>query len=191
MRSDPGHGPRAVTTETLPVATAAEEPLPSPAFDDIFRTEAAYVSRTLRYLGVNEADIEDASQEVFVVVHRRLKEFMGGSTRAWVRQICVLVANNHRRSRRRRLEDPAIDTHEAESPAMQPEEVDRRRLRERLLALLDELPPDQRATFVLFEIEQLTMAETAEALGCPLQTAYSRLHAARAKIRAALEGCQP
>ncbi len=177
-------------TDALSLAAATDERLQTPGFDDIFRAEAAYVSRTVRYLGVNDADVEDATQEVFVVVHRRLNDFQGGSPRAWVRQICVLVANNHRRSRRRRLEDPS-DVHEAASPAVQHDDMERRRLRERLLALLDELPPDQRATFVLFEIEQLTMAETAEALGCPLQTAYSRLHAARAKMRTSMGGREP
>lgn len=191
MPVDPGHEPGAVTTVALPIASAPhEEALPLPGFDEIFRAEAAYASRTVRYLGVHDGDVEDATQEVFVVVHRRLKEFQGGSPRAWVRQICVHVASNHRRSRRRRLEDP-IDAHDVTAPAAQLEDMERRRLREKLLALLDELPPDQRSTFVLFEIEQLTMVETAEALGCPLQTAYSRLHAARAKIRAAMGVREP
>jgi RNA polymerase sigma-70 factor (ECF subfamily) len=53
------------------------------------------------------------------------------------------------------------------------------KLLDRALAELDE---DKRAVFVLYEIEQLTMAEVAEAIGCPLQTAYSRLHAARRQV---------
>jgi RNA polymerase sigma-70 factor (ECF subfamily) len=48
------------------------------------------------------------------------------------------------------------------------------------------LPEEQRAAIVLYEIDQLSMGETAEALGCPLQTAYSRLYAARSKVQAAL-----
>jgi RNA polymerase sigma-70 factor (ECF subfamily) len=57
-------------------------------------------------------------------------------------------------------------------------------MRDRLLVLLDALTEDQRAVFVLYEIEQLTMNEIASAVGCPLQTAYSRLHAARARLEA-------
>jgi RNA polymerase sigma-70 factor (ECF subfamily) len=62
--------------------------------------------------------------------------------------------------------------------------------------ILDQLDDAKRAVFVLYEIEQLTMAEVAAAMGCPLQTAYSRLHAARAEVRAAvarlrLEGGAP
>jgi RNA polymerase sigma-70 factor (ECF subfamily) len=56
--------------------------------------------------------------------------------------------------------------------------------------LLDVLPEQQRAVFVLFEIEQLTMQETVQALGCPVQTAYSRLYAARAKVQAAMKGAE-
>jgi len=39
--------------------------------------------------------------------------------------------------------------------------------------------------FVLFELEEVAMAEVAEIVGCPLQTAYSRLHAARAEVATA------
>jgi RNA polymerase sigma factor (sigma-70 family) len=59
-------------------------------------------------------------------------------------------------------------------------------LRSRLLVLLDGLPDDQRSVFVLYEIEQLSMAEVASALSCPVQTAYSRLHAARERLAKAL-----
>ena len=55
---------------------------------------------------------------------------------------------------------------------------------------LDTLDDDKRATFVLYEIEELSMAEVAEALGCPLQTAYSRLHAARKIVEAAVQNAQ-
>ncbi len=44
---------------------------------------------------------------------------------------------------------------------------------------LDQLDDDKRAVFVLFELEQMPMVDVAEAAGCPLQTAYSRLYAAR------------
>jgi RNA polymerase sigma-70 factor, ECF subfamily len=51
--------------------------------------------------------------------------------------------------------------------------------------VLDTLDDDKRATFVLFEIEQVPMKEIAAAMGCPLQTAYARLHAARQHVDAA------
>jgi RNA polymerase sigma-70 factor, ECF subfamily len=157
-----------------------------PTFEEIFRAEAAYVGRTLRFLGVKDMHVEDACQEVFVVVYRRLSSFDGGSLRAWVRQICVGVAQNHRRGLRRRPEEITAEPPAAAAEAEQEGAVERRRLRERLRAILDGLPEEQREAFVLYEIEELTMAEVAAALECPLQTAYSRLHAARSKIQAAV-----
>jgi RNA polymerase sigma-70 factor (ECF subfamily) len=162
-----------------------------PTFERIFRDEAAYVGRTLRYLGVRDPHLEDACQEVFVVVHRQLGQVRGYSARAWVRQICVLVANNHRRSLRRRREDAVAEPPEVVAPAPQQGEVERSQALRRLHDALDALGDDQRSVFVLYEIEQLTMAEIAEAVGCPLQTAYSRLYAARAKVQAAMKDMAP
>ena len=58
----------------------------------------------------------------------------------------------------------------------------RRRALTALHAALDRLDEDKRAVFVLFEIEQLSMREVADAVGCPVQTAYARLYAARALV---------
>jgi len=60
--------------------------------------------------------------------------------------------------------------------------------RSALQALLDELDDDKRAVLVLYELEGLTMKEVAATVGCPLQTAYSRLHAARDRLTALVEG---
>jgi RNA polymerase sigma-70 factor (ECF subfamily) len=161
------------------------------SFGRVFEEEAAYVGRTLRYLGVSDPSLEDACQEVFVVVHRRLADFRGGSVRAWVRQVCVLVANNHRRTVRRRREVPSAEPTDTPMPASQEIEVETRQVRQRLLSALDTLPEDQRAVFVLFEIEGLSMSEVAEASDCPLQTAYARLYAARDRLRAQMKGFEP
>jgi RNA polymerase sigma-70 factor (ECF subfamily) len=67
------------------------------------------------------------------------------------------------------------------------EELATHEARKVLDRILDELDDDKRAVFVLYEIEELTMAEVAEAIGCPLQTAYSRLHAARKLVAAGIE----
>lgn len=158
-----------------------------PAFDSLFSEHLKYVGRTLRFLGVAEADLEDACQEVFLVVHRRLPEFdHEGSMRGWIRQICLHVARNERRRSRRRREDAAEDAAEISTDPTQHQKVELAELRKRLLVLLDGLSEDQRTVFVLYEIEELTMAEIASIVGCPLQTAYSRLHAARERIAASL-----
>ncbi len=165
-----------------PAIAAAERPEPL-SFDAVFRQYAPYVGRTLCWLGVPRASVEDVAQEVFIVVHRRLHEVDAGSLRAWVRQICVHAAQNERRKIRRRRES-GEEPPEMTTPAPQHGSVEVREMRERLLAMLEQLTDEQRAVFVLYEIEQLGMTEVASAVGCPLQTAYSRLHAARARISA-------
>jgi len=154
----------------------------------VFNDHARYVWRALRLLGIPEADVEDLCQEVFVVVQRKLGEFEGRSElRTWLYGICLRVAADHRRRAHVRNERPHPDPTEglAASPGMRPDA--RAEARSALHALLDELDEDKRVVLVLYELEGLTMKEIAAAVGCPLQTAYSRLHAARDRITALVE----
>ncbi len=149
----------------------------------IFDEHARYVWRTLRHLGVADADLEDVCQEVFVTVHRKLPEFEGRSKlRTWLYGICLRVASDYRRRayvrRERAVPDPLQGA--AEPRGNQPDV--RAELRGTLAQLLDSLDDDKRAVLVLYEIEGLSMKEVAEVVDCPLQTAYSRLHAARRRI---------
>lgn len=156
------------------------------SFDEVFRQNAPFVWRTLRRLGVREADVDDVCQEVFVVVHRKLADFEGRSSlRTWIYGICIRTASAHRRLARHR-EVPTEVPPEIEAAGTPHESLARRRALEALDRALAELDDDKRAVFVLYEIEELGMAEVAEIVGCPLQTAYSRLHAARDKVQAAL-----
>jgi RNA polymerase sigma-70 factor (ECF subfamily) len=157
-------------------------------FEAIFRDYAPFVWRTLRRLGVADADADDVCQEVFVVVHRRLADFEGRSTvRTWIYGICVRTAGDYRKRAHRRHEVAAADPAEGQASTRTPHEaLAHKRELERLDRALDTLDDDKRAVFVLYEIEGLAMPEIAEALGCPLQTAYSRLHAARERVMAAL-----
>ena len=152
----------------------------------IFDEHARYVIRTLRHLGVAESDVDDVAQEVFVTVHRKLAEFEGRSKlRTWLYAICLRIASDHRRRayvvRERATDSPPVDT--GERTGQEPDtNLESRRFVQELLAELDE---DKRAVLVLYEIEGLTMREVAEVVGCPLQTAYSRLHAARELLQVA------
>jgi len=149
----------------------------------VFDEHSRYVWRALRHLGIAEADVEDLCQEVFVVVHRKLGEFEGRSElRTWLYGICLRVAADHRRRAHVRHERAHPDPTEgiAASPGLRPDA--RSEARSTLHFLLDQLDDDKRAVLVLYELEGLTMKEVAAAVGCPLQTAYSRLHAARDRI---------
>jgi len=151
---------------------------------EVFDAHAAWVLRVLGHLGVLDADVPDASQEVFLVVHRKLAGFEGRSSlRTWLYGICVRVAAARRRAGRRRAEPALLSP--PETPPSPQDALERRRDTERLRAILASLDGEKREVFVLFEIEGLTMKEVTEAIGCPLQTGYTRLHAARAEVLAA------
>jgi RNA polymerase sigma-70 factor (ECF subfamily) len=134
-------------------------------------------------LGVPEADVEDACQDVFLVVHRRLQDFRGDcAIKTWIYGICVRVASEHRRRAHVVHEVSEAEPAEMAQPAPQLEQVAHRESLERLAHILDQLDDEKRAVFVLYEIEELTMTDVAKAVGCPLQTAYSRLHSARRSV---------
>ena len=152
----------------------------------VFREHAAYAWRVLRRLGVQESDAEDVCQEVFLIVHKRLGSFEGRSSlRTWVFGICVRAASDYRKRSFRRKETVTESPPEAVSASDPHDETAGRQARALLDQILGELDDDKRAVFVLYEIEELSMSEVAAAIGCPLQTAYSRLHAARAIVEKA------
>jgi RNA polymerase sigma-70 factor (ECF subfamily) len=173
---------------SIPAVDGHSPAAPSPTFREIFDTHAGFVWRALLGLGVSEADVPDASQQVFVVLHGKLDQLDPDcALRTFVYGVCLRVASDWRRRahvRREILvaEPPEIST----APAQESSAVNRQALG-LLQRELDRLDPAQREVFVLYELEDLEMAEVARAVGCPLQTAYSRLHAARRAIATALD----
>lgn len=148
---------------------------------EAFEQHGAFVCRSLRYLGVPEADLDDLLQEVFLVVSKRLSDYEEkGRARAWLYSICTRVVSSHRRTLRRRREAGPVE--EAAEPAPQLERVQDREALELGWKLLQELPEAQREVFLLYEVEDMPMSEIAQALSCPLQTVYSRLYKARERI---------
>jgi len=153
-------------------------------FRQIFEDHAAAVGRILRAMGVAEADVMDAAQEVFLVVNRRYGEFEGrSSVSTWIRQICIRVALSSRRSRRRRREDVLAEPPEESVAADQHSRIEGAEERRLLGWLLDSLDVGQREVIVLHDIEHLPMREVADIVGVPLQTAYSRRKSALANMR--------
>jgi RNA polymerase sigma-70 factor (ECF subfamily) len=172
MLQAPGRGPDAVA---------------APSFPALYREHVRFVWRAVRSLGVPAHRVEDAVQDVFVVVHRRLGEYDGRApVRAWLFEIARRVAHDHRRSaRRKETHEPlgeGMDESIAPGPARIAEVSEELRLVEAILAELDE---DRRVVFVLAEIEQMTAPQIAETLGIPLNTVYSRLRRARETFHAA------
>ncbi len=142
------------------------------------------VWRSLRRLGVSECDADDASQQVFMVAHRRLADIAPESEQSFLLQTALRVAAQFRRSRRRRREDDDKDLPVLADTAASPEELaDRRRARAMLDRALEAMPMDLRKVFVLFDLEELTTAEVASVLHVPKGTVASRLRRAREVFR--------
>jgi RNA polymerase sigma-70 factor (ECF subfamily) len=159
-----------------------------PSFAEVYRDHAGFVWRVLRRLGVRRADVEDVCQDVFLIVHRKLPEFaQRSSIRTWLYGIAVRSASDYRRRAHFKREAPDAEIGDAPIDAPQPKSVADRQGRAVLDEILELLDEPKRAVFVLYELEELAMADVAEAVGCPLQTAYSRLHAARAEFEAAVK----
>jgi RNA polymerase sigma-70 factor (ECF subfamily) len=173
---------------TSPVlARACEANARSQQLANLFAQHAAFVWRSLRRMGVAAADLEDATQEVFVVVHKRLEEYEErASIRSWLYAICLRVSSRQRRTTSRRREQVVAEPPELSVEPGQLADVEQRESLRLGQSLLAALPEKQRTVFVLYEVEHMTVAEIAEALGCPLQTAYARLHKARERVRAEL-----
>lgn len=158
----------------------------SQSFADLFREHAPHAGRALRNLGVSEPDVPDALQETFLVVHRKLSEFRGDSSvRTWIYGICLRVAAAHRRRPHRRREVGLDEADDRATDRTPHDDAEQRQALTRLDEVLDGLDDDKRAAFVLYEIEELTLAEIAEAVGAPLPTVYSRLKAARKAVEEA------
>lgn len=136
--------------------------------------------RFLRRLGIAEADVDDAVQEVVLVLARKLDQVAPGSERSFVLSTAFRVASGFRRSWKRRREVDDSELAALQSPDLDPEELaEKQRLRLVLQAVLDDLPIDLRAVFVLYELEELTMAEIATTLELPAGTVASRLRRSR------------
>jgi RNA polymerase sigma-70 factor (ECF subfamily) len=149
-------------------------------FEQVYDQYFDFVWANLRRLGIPSAHLDDAVQELFIVVHRRLGEFAGRSSmKTWLAGIAWRIASEHRRHESRKGGGtPLPDTLVAPGrdplgAAMHAESV------RQLDALLNELDEDKRVVFVLAELEQMSVPEIAQALDVNMNTVYSRLRAAR------------
>lgn len=142
------------------------------------------VWRSLRRLDLPECDADDASQQVFLIAYRRLADIEPGSERSFLLHTALRVAAEFRRSRKRRREEDNQDLLAMPDVATSPEDLlDRQRACAMLDRVLAAMPMDLRTVFVLFEIEELTMAEISSAIEIPAGTVASRLRRARAAFR--------
>jgi RNA polymerase sigma-70 factor (ECF subfamily) len=183
------------------IAQPASGPEPASApsapldFDRLYVEHFHHVLRWVRALGGRPADLDDLTQDVFVVVRRKLSTFTGPSLPAWLYGITrKTVSDYRRRAWIRRLlagRQRSLDALPVSAQVSGVEAVERREARRILQRVLDQMSTVRRSAFVLFEIEGYSGDEIAELEQVPLATVYTRLHHARKdflRLTAALTG---
>ena len=169
----------------LRVASLAATNARHTSFDAIFDHEFSYVWRTLGRLGVADADREDLANEVFFRVFRRLPTLdLDRPIRPWLFATALRIASSYRRLARNRFETGGELPETPDTAPGADETMERREAQDLVDRGLAALDIEQRAVFVLHEMDGFAMPEIAAALDIPLNTAYSRLRLARARFAA-------
>lgn len=194
MTDPPGRGHQDGTGLALP---AQEQQGPAPAgepplrFEEIFKDYFGFAWTGLRRLGVAPGALDDAVQDVFMVVHRRLGDFERRSAlKTWLYGIMLRVAHDYRRKVQRSGVGEPLDEGLADKepgPQEAAAKAEGLRLLETLLEGMDEAKRD---VLVLADLEQLTAPEIALLLGINSNTVYSRLRAAREQFNEAVARSQ-
>jgi RNA polymerase sigma-70 factor (ECF subfamily) len=186
--------PLGVTAEPAARESVVDEPIGPLQLEQVYREHFGFAWRSLRHLGVAAADVEDAAQDVFLVVHAKLASFEHRSRiETWIYGICLRVAHARRRRAHVRHEQPTAPDSDSlvERALLEPSAgdasvaVERREAEDMLDRILDAMPIEQRAVFTLFEIEARSCEEIAALCEIPIGTVYSRLRLAREVFRRA------
>ena len=156
------------------------------ALGELYRQYRAEVARNLhRMLGPGRGDLEDVLQEVFIEVFRSIARFRGDAKiTTWLYRLCVNVALQRLRKRKRRAEVSGDSVSERVTDETPERELDNRRRLEAVYRILDELSPKKRVVFILHEIEGREPKEIAGIVGAPVLTVRTRLHYARKEFYA-------
>jgi RNA polymerase sigma-70 factor (ECF subfamily) len=158
----------------------------APTLAEVYREHCDFVWRVAGRLGVGNEARDDVVHNVFLVVHRRLRDFDAArAIRPWLVGITRRVVADLRRGRTRArarlrlVADPV--------PLPSPEEhAARSQAAAMVRDFLDRIDPDQALVFMLADVEGMTAPAIAEALGAKLPTVYSRLRLAREKFERAI-----
>lgn len=168
-----------------PSTRAAPRPLPD--LRTVFEEHVDHVGNSLRRLGVRDADVPDLVQEVFVVMHQILPDYDPERPMwPWIFGVVYRTAAAYRRKAYREvLDDGSLVAEKADSDANLDEAMRKGEDRQLVLEALQFVEMNRRAVFVMADIDGVSVPEIAEALGMPLNTAYSRLRLAREDFREA------
>jgi RNA polymerase sigma-70 factor (ECF subfamily) len=177
--------------QTIPRAMGRELVGLPLVFEEVYRDHFDFVYRSAARLGGPGFDAEDAAQEVFLVVARRLHTFDGTSrVTTWLFGITLnVVRAQRRRARIRSLWEKKEADHERHV-GPQIVSVDRAEVREAhriAYEILDKIAPKKREVFILAELEGLGCDEIAQIVDAKVETVWSRLHYARTEFAERVE----
>lgn len=153
-----------------------------PTFEQVYVQWFHEVSRWARAFGGLDADLDDLTQDVFLVVRRKLPDFDGRNLSGWLYRIAQRTVRDYRRRAWFRAlvpkkHEPRVDS---EISPPDPGELAERHEAERMLVqILQKMGESRRTAFVLFEIEGYSGEEIATLEGVPVNTVWTRLHHAR------------
>src|SRR5882672_4142201 len=168
-----------ILTEPALMEAGGDEPL---SFEEVYARWFHEVSRWARAFGGLDADLEDLTQEVFLVVRRKLPEFDGRNLSGWLYRIAQRTVRDYRRRAwfRALLPKKHERTTDKEISPPDPAELAERHEAQRMLVqILHKMGASRRTAFVLFEIEGYSGDEIAAFEGVPVNTVWTRLHHAR------------
>jgi RNA polymerase sigma-70 factor (ECF subfamily) len=150
-----------------------------PDFRATYQCEFAYVCNALQRLGIQRTELQDLTHDVFATAYRRWSTYDATRpVRPWLFGIAYRVVLDFRRKFQNHREFAVASPHAVEFTTAE-DKVAARQARDIALRILDSMELEQRAVFVMFELEGHSAAEIAEAVSIPLNTAYSRLRLAR------------
>ena len=193
---DPAPSAASLDDSALVSRVARHDPA---AFEALMRRYNGKLFRVARAILKDDAEAEDALQEAYLDAFRHIGDFRGASNIAtWLTRIVVNQALM--RLRKRRRDRVVVPFRDAEDPGPAPVEAEmaddsaespsaallRAEVRRMLERRIDELPVAFRTVFIMREVEDMTVEETAECLGIPASTVRTRLFRARARLRESL-----
>jgi RNA polymerase sigma-70 factor (ECF subfamily) len=155
------------------------------AFRELFQTHRQDVARLAQRMLGRTTDLEDIVQEVFLQVHRSIRDFRHGARfSTWLYRVTVNVVLMHRRAAKSRPVFSELPEHVApiEPRGSADEQLERRRRVQAFHRLLDRLSDKKRIVFVLHELEGLSPGEIAKIVGAPVLTVRTRLFYARREL---------
>jgi RNA polymerase sigma-70 factor, ECF subfamily len=154
-------------------------------FEILMRRHNQRLYRIARSIVRNDLEAEDVVQQAYLAAYANLAQFAGVARfSTWLTRIGIneALARTRLRARRAEVELEEQESMDPEEPS--PEDLVANREHATLLeAAIDELPQAYRVVFMMREVQELSVAETAECLGLSEENVKVRLHRARAMLR--------